>query len=89
MILAPARLLERSKYDIYDNYDDNRCLTKAEMIELITDDCLENPCQNGRCIDLANDYRCECQTGYGGKNCDFNCPVDNPLYREVNGVCLR
>ena len=56
---------------------------------LAIDDCRDNPCQNGQCIDLENDYRCECQPGYGGKNCDQNCPVDNPLYRVIDGVCFR
>ena len=52
------------------------------------DNCQDNPCQNGKCIDLENDYRCECQHGYGGKNCNQNCPVHNHNYRVVDGVCL-
>ena len=71
-----------------------KCLSKAEIIELIDDDCRDNPCQNGKCIDLVNDYRCECPTfysgrncdvkqkcgnGYAGKNCNLPCPVNNPL----------
>ena len=60
---------------------------KAQLMAL--DDCWDNPCQNGQCIDLENDYRCECSSGYGGKNCDQNCLVDNPLYRVIDGVCLR
>ena len=65
------------------------CLSKAEIIELIRNDCLDNPCQNGHCIDLKNDYRCECEPGYGGKNCDLYCPLDNGQYRIVDGICLR
>ena len=64
-------------------------LSKAEIIELIRDDCLDNPCQNGQCIDLKNDYRCECQSGYGGKKCNLYCPIDNPSYHVVDGTCLR
>ena len=64
-------------------------LIKAEMIELIDDDCRNNPCQNGQCIDLEKDYRCDCNPGFSGKNCDETCPLDNPLFREVDGVCLR
>ena len=71
-----------------------KCLSKAEILELIDDDCRDNPCQNGKCIDLVNDYRCECPTfysgrncdvkqkcgnGYAGKNCNLPCPVNNPL----------
>ena len=73
-----------------------KCLSEAEIIELIEaklieaqDDCRDNPCQNGDCIDLENDYKCNCNPGFSGKNCDATCPLDNPLYREVDGVCLR
>ena len=63
---------------------------KAEIIRLIANDCLENPCQNnGQCIDLKNDYRCHCKSGYSGRNCDVNCPLDNPTYGIVDGTCLR
>ena len=33
------------------------CLSKAEIIELIEDDCRDDPCKNGQCVDLVNDYR--------------------------------
>jgi len=52
------------------------------------DDCRDNPCQNGQCVDLENDYSCNCNPGFSGKNCDVTCPLDNPLYRKVDGVCL-
>jgi hypothetical protein len=35
----------------------DKCLSKSEIIELIEDDCRDNPCKNGQCIDLVNDYR--------------------------------
>ena len=35
----------------------DKCLSKAEIIELIEDDCRDNPCKNGQCIDLVNNYR--------------------------------
>ena len=73
-----------------------KCLSEAEIIELIEaklieaqDDCRDNPCQNGDCIDLENDYKCNCNPGFSGKNCDETCPLDNPLYRIVDGTCLR
>ena len=61
---------------------------KARLMAL--DGCWDNPCQNGKCIDLhlENDYRCDCQSGYSGKNCDQICPVDNRFYLVVDGVCL-
>ena len=66
--------------------------TKFELIEswIELDDCRNDPCQNGgQCIDLANDYRCNCNPGFGGKNCQFSCPLDKPFYREVDGTCRR
>ena len=71
-------------------------LKRVEARLMAIDDCRNNPCQNGKCIDLENDYRCECQPYYGGKNCDQQyCPVDNHVdnikrgsYRVVDGVCL-
>ena len=33
------------------------------------DDCADQPCQNGTCIDAVNDYACNCTAGYTGKNC--------------------
>jgi len=32
--------------------------------------CETNPCQRGSCRDEDNDYSCDCEAGYGGKNCD-------------------
>ena len=77
-IVCEARLIETQNI-----------LKEVEARLLALDDCRDNPCQNGKCIDLENDYRCDCQSGYGGKNCDQNCPVDNPSYRVIDGVCLR
>ena len=31
------------------------------------DDCLSQPCVNGRCEDLVNGYMCYCQPGYDGQ----------------------
>ena len=34
------------------------------------DECANNPCQHGSCLDLVNDYTCECSPGFKGKDCD-------------------
>ena len=35
------------------------------------DDCDPDPCLNsGQCIDLTNDYKCPCNPGFKGKNCE-------------------
>ena len=33
-------------------------------------ECASSPCFNGKCIDIVNGYRCECQSGYTGTVCD-------------------
>ena len=43
------------------------CLSKPKCKGFINDNCRDNPCQNGQCIDLENDYKCECQSGYKGQ----------------------
>ena len=64
-------------------------LIKADFMKvrdrlMALDDCWDNPCLNGECIDLENDYRCNCYPGKWGKNCDLNCPgliVDRTCFR--------
>ena len=35
------------------------------------DECLAVPCRAGAtCIDLVADYKCECEPGWQGRNCD-------------------
>ena len=47
-----------SKVEVFDlKKVKDKCLSKAEIIELIEDDCRDDPCKNGQCIDLVNDYR--------------------------------
>ena len=71
------------------------CWTEAEIIEKVQelieaqDDCRDNPCMSGQCIDLENDYRCDCFSGYAGRNCDLPCPLANQFYRIVDETCLR
>ena len=36
------------------------------------DDCANQTCHNnGACIDLVNDFQCDCAAGYTGINCEF------------------
>ena len=51
------------------------------------DDCSENPCVHGMCTDLVNSYKCTCETGYHGSNCDTHCPTSEPNYRLIDNVC--
>lgn len=35
------------------------------------DACLSNPCRSGaKCVPQGNDYKCDCPSGFQGKNCD-------------------
>ncbi|XP_076112267.1 uncharacterized protein LOC143080345 [Mytilus galloprovincialis] len=36
------------------------------------DDCNSNPCVNGTCMDKLRGYRCTCNRGFTGSNCDVN-----------------
>ena len=34
-------------------------------------ECSKNPCKNGaKCVNLKGSYRCDCKSGYTGKNCE-------------------
>ena len=39
-------------------------------------ECSPDPCQNGgTCEDLVGSYRCDCNTGYSGTNCETGTDV--------------
>ena len=44
---------------------------EGDNCETNIDDCDPDPCLNsGQCIDLTNDYKCTCNPGFTGKNCE-------------------
>ena len=44
---------------------------EGDNCETNIDDCDPDPCLNsGQCIDLTNDYKCTCNPGFEGKNCE-------------------
>ena len=54
------------------------------------DDCDPNPCQNGgSCIDAVGSYKCVCEDGYTGDNCQTGmCWVDMGDY-AFNGLVFH
>ena len=43
----------------------------CNLMVLFADGCHSMPCVNrGSCIDVANDYMCNCAVGYTGVNCE-------------------
>lgn len=43
------------------------CHSKGVACDYNIDDCAASPCAStGSCIDLVNDYRCDCAPGYTG-----------------------
>jgi surface protein len=46
------------------------CVTDKTLECTDIDDCASNPCQhNGACTDKVNDFSCQCDSGYSGKEC--------------------
>jgi hypothetical protein len=52
------------------------------------DHCSESPCSNGKCVSVANGYRCECHAGFSGPDCkiDVNECSSSPC---KNGRCVN
>lgn len=41
------------------------------LCEVNIDDCVDNPCGNGSCIDLVASFSCTCHPGFTGQNCEI------------------
>lgn len=40
------------------------------LCDVSVDDCIDNSCVNGQCVDGHQNYTCQCERGYEGKNYD-------------------
>jgi len=55
-----------------------------------TDDCNADSCKNnGTCIDLVSNFTCECNEGWGGKDCSTDIPECEPNPCLENGLCIE
>ena len=47
--------------------------------------CKSNPCKHGSCLERSNDYKCKCEAGYIGKNCDEGMKYPPPGVNIIGG----
>ena len=59
----------------------------GKRCETNINECINNPCVNGECKDEVNGYKCQCNSGFFGQNCDISCPTENSNYRVVDNLC--
>ena len=66
----------------------------GEFCEVDIDECANNPCQNGECIDGINQFTCQCFPGFQGILCDEDidechnnkeCLNESECVNEING----
>ena len=58
-------------YGEHKNYGGNTEFCKKKIIYVLdVNECWDNPCKNGAiCVNLKGSYRCNCKSGYTGKDC--------------------
>ncbi|XP_022085321.1 protein crumbs-like isoform X2 [Acanthaster planci] len=52
------------------------------------DECSLNPCLNGECENLDNNYQCTCSPGFNGTNCEMNIDECDPDPCLMNSTCV-
>ena len=58
------------KYNITIFYPIVLILACSLSVSTDVDDCAQNPCKHGTCLDQLNDFTCTCESGWEGKQCD-------------------
>ena len=51
-------------------YHCSLCIQFKGIGTYILSGCVDHPCKFGKCFITSTSYRCQCQPGYGGTNCD-------------------
>ena len=57
--------------------------------EINIDECGDDPCLHGECLDGIANYTCNCEPGYDGTNCEYEideCDVWKPC--GEHGLCI-
>lgn len=66
----------------YQLYSYSSCFCQTDV-----DECASNPCSNAlKCVDLMNDYACECKAGWKGSHCNESEYLHSLL--SWDAVCL-
>ncbi|XP_043990670.1 fibrillin-1 isoform X1 [Gambusia affinis] len=89
---SPCEICPRKDEDAYPVLCPNEGYKRGPDGPKDIDECLNNPCVNGQCINTDGSFRCECPTGYSldisGVTCEDKneCEIGNPC---GNGTCTN
>ena len=48
----------------------NLVIIQTTFTIAVIDNCVNNPCKNGKCINHPGGFTCKCKVGYTGKFCN-------------------
>ena len=61
----------------------------GDSCEINIDECADDPCLHGDCIDMVAAFQCNCHPGWQGENCEVEineCDIEQPC--GEHGTCL-
>ncbi|CAL9688936.1 unnamed protein product [Knipowitschia caucasica] len=76
-----------------DVFDLHQCVCPSEWTGLFchepTDRCLSGPCMFGNCTNLPEEYKCDCEPGHGGKQCELELDFCENNNCSNGATCLK